>query len=225
MSSQRIQLAQDQGSLRISEIFTSVQGETSFTGWPTFFIRLTGCPLRCVWCDSEYAFKGGEQYTVQELVQLAREQQVQHITVTGGEPLAQPNVHHLMRALCDTGLTVSLETSGAFDISEVDSRVHTIMDIKAPGSGEAEQNRWENLPHLRPTDELKVVIRDRADYEWTKTQLIERNWMAYTPIIWLSPSYQELSATDLANWVVEDRLPVRFQMQLHKELWGDKPGV
>lgn len=193
-------------------------------GQPTVFIRLTGCPLRCQYCDSEYAFHGGEWQDIDELVQQAKQYQTKHVTVTGGEPLAQKNCLVLLRALCDAGLDVSIETSGAMDISGVDERVSRVMDIKTPGSAEVERNRWGNLSLLTPHDQLKFVICDRADYEWSKEILAEHQLYGRCEILF-SASHTQLAQRELAEWIVADELPVRFQIQLHKLLWGDVPGV
>lgn len=208
--------------LKITEIFFSIQGEASFAGWPTVFVRLTGCPLRCQYCDTAYAFTGGEWKTIEEIVGEVRRHSARHVCVTGGEPLAQRACSNLLTALCDIGLGVSLETSGAMDIGAVDPRVHRIVDIKTPGSTEAEKNRWENLERLTENDALKLVICDRKDYEWA------RDWVFQYPdlpcTVFFSPSYSELSAADLAGWILEDALPVRLQLQVHKLIWGDVPG-
>lgn len=214
-----------QKTLRISETFFSLQGETSFSGWPTCFIRLTGCPLRCVWCDSEYAFKGGEQIAIAQLLDTVAKYKAHYVTVTGGEPLAQPDAHVLLTALCDNGYTVSLETSGAFDISMVDKRVYKIVDFKAPGSKEEQQNRWENLGHVQATDELKFVLADKADFDWAIAKIKQYNLLSLTPNILFSPVYETLNPKQLADWVLESELPIRFQLQLHKQLWGEQPGV
>jgi 7-carboxy-7-deazaguanine synthase len=211
--------------LRITEIFLSLQGETSTVGLPTVFVRLTGCPLRCQYCDTAYAFSGGEQIAVTEIVDEVLAYGVNHVTVTGGEPLAQPNVHQLMTTLCDRGLTVSLETSGALTVAEVDERVIKIVDLKTPGSGEVERNLWTNIAHCTTRDQVKFVICDRADYEWARMTLDTRDLKNHFGEILFSPSASELPARALADWIVKDRLPVRMQVQLHKALWGDQPGV
>lgn len=209
--------------LRITEIFASLQGESSRVGLPTVFVRLTGCPLRCVWCDTEYAFQGGAPRTLESIVREVSAHGVRHVCVTGGEPLAQKSCPALLVELCDAGFSVSLETSGALDISQVDQRVARIMDLKAPGSGEADRNRWENLPFLDANDEIKIVLADERDYTWAR-QVIEEHDLSNRCGILLSPVQGQLSPTDLADWIVRDRLPVRFQLQLHKILWHDARG-
>ena len=209
--------------LKITEIFLSVQGEARDAGWPTVFVRLTGCPLRCVYCDTAYAFFGGEWRDLDAIVEEVVGHGVRHVCVTGGEPLAQKRCLDLLRRLCDTGLVVSLETSGAIDIAGVDARVSRVLDIKTPASGEVERNRWENLPLLTAHDQVKFVICDRADYEWSKRIVAEHRLHARCDVLF-SPSKEQVAARDLAEWIVEDRLPVKFQLQLHKILWGDAPG-
>jgi len=209
--------------LRITEIFYSMQGETSRVGLPTVFVRLTGCPLRCGYCDTEYAFDGGETMTLAAIMAQVAAHQAHYVTVTGGEPLAQKNCLLLLRELCNAGYSVSLETSGALDISEVDTRVSKIIDIKTPGSGEVEKNLWSNLAHLTPRDEIKFVICDEQDYLWAAEQLRKRNLPAICPVLF-SPVYRQLAERTLADWVLRDRLPVRMQIQLHKHLWGEAPG-
>lgn len=209
--------------LKISEIFLSLQGESSRTGLPTVFVRLTGCPLRCVWCDTAYAFSGGQSMSLPQILAEVAHQGVRHVCVTGGEPLAQPACLQLLRALCDAGYAVSLETSGALDIADVDARVSRIVDLKAPGSGECERNRWENLALLTSHDELKFVLGDRADYEWASRLIVERQLAALCPLLF-SAVEGELTATTLADWIIADRLPVRLQLQLHKVLWGRARG-
>lgn len=211
-------------SLRIFEIFHSLQGESSRVGLPTVFVRLTGCPLRCGYCDTEYAFHGGASQTLDEILQEVAKYQAKYVCVTGGEPLAQKGCHDLLKALCDLGYSVSLETSGAMDISHVDPRVSIIMDIKTPGSGEESKNLWANIPHLKAKDELKFVLADRADYDWAKQVLAKYALTEKSPVLF-SPVYKTLPPADLAQWVLEDHLPVRMQLQLHKILWGEKPGV
>ncbi len=210
-------------ALKISEIFFSLQGESSRVGLPTVFVRLTGCPLRCVWCDTAYAFSGGQLMSLPEILAALACHQVPHVCVTGGEPLAQPACLPLLRELCDAGYSVSLETSGALDIGEVDARVSRIVDLKAPGSGECARNRWQNLTLLTPRDELKFVLKDRSDYEWARHLIAERRLAAVCPVLF-SPVEGGLAATTLADWILADRLPVRFQLQLHKLLWGSLRG-
>ncbi len=212
-------------ALRITEIFHSLQGEARTVGLPTVFVRLTGCPLRCGYCDSEYAFHGGERKSVEEILATLAALRCKRVCVTGGEPLAQPACHGLLSALCDAGYSVSLETSGAIDISKVDPRVCVVMDLKTPGSNEQSRNRYENIALLKPSDQVKFVICDRQDYEWSKFKIDEYNLNARVSDVLLSPSYEQLSPSDLAQWILDDHLDVRFQMQLHKQLWGDKPGV
>jgi 7-carboxy-7-deazaguanine synthase len=210
-------------SLKISEIFYSVQGEASRAGLPTVFVRLTGCPLRCVWCDTEYAFTGGQDMPLAAILAAVAAHGVKPVCVTGGEPLAQKNCLPLLGALCDAGYDVSLETSGALDIAAVDSRVSRIVDLKAPGSGESARNRWQNLELLSARDELKFVLKDRADYEWARAAVIERNLAARVPLLF-SPVPDALEPKELAEWILADRLPVRLQLQLHKLLWGNMRG-
>lgn len=217
--------ADDAGAvtLRVSEIFFSLQGETSRVGLPTVFVRLAGCPLRCTYCDTAYAFHGGKTMALDDVLERIREYHARYVTVTGGEPLAQKGCHALLTALCDRGYSVSLETSGAIDIARVDRRVSRILDIKTPDSGEAGKNRWSNLDHLTPHDEIKFVVCGEADYQWAKQVLIERGLDAICPVLF-SPSYHDLPAVKLAEWILRDRLPVRMQVQLHKQLWGEVAG-
>lgn len=210
-------------TVRISEIFHSLQGESSRVGLPTVFIRLTGCPLRCRWCDTPYAFTGGENRPIDEIVAEAGRHGTRTVCVTGGEPLAQKNCLPLLTALCDAGFDVSLETSGALDIGDVDPRVSRIMDLKAPGSGEVDKNLPSNIPRLTAHDEVKIVIADRSDYEWARG-IIAEHLIAERCQVLLSPVQGELGPADLAGWILEDRLPVRFQLQLHKVLWGNMQG-
>ena len=212
-------------SLRITEIFYSLQGEARTIGLPTVFVRLTGCPLRCGYCDSEYAFYGGERMLLTDILATVANFNPRYICVTGGEPLAQPNCLPLLSALCDAGYSVSLETSGAMDIAGVDERVSTVMDLKSPSSGEVSKNRYENIPLLAKKDQLKFVLGSREDYDWAKFKLDELDLAQQVGDVLFSPVHGELAERDLADWIVEDNLPVRFQMQLHKLLWGDKPGV
>jgi len=209
--------------LQISEIFYSLQGESNTVGMPTVFVRLTGCPLRCDYCDTEYAFSGGEQMTVDAIVEKIATYDCRRITVTGGEPLAQKSCLELLTRLCDDGYSVALETCGALDISMVDSRVCKIMDIKTPGSGEVEKNLYSNIVHLSHDDQIKFVICDEADYNWSR-QILQQQALAAKAEIIMLPAFGEQSAVDLAEWILRDRLPVRFQMQLHKQLWGDAKG-
>lgn len=209
--------------LKITEIFLSVQGESSSVGWPTVFVRLTGCPLRCHYCDTAYAFHGGEWRSLDGIVDEVAGMGARHVCVTGGEPLAQKNCLPLMTRLCDAGHRVSLETSGAIDISKVDPRVVRVLDIKTPASGEVSRNLWSNLEHLQPHDEIKFVICDRTDYDWAKTCVAERQLDQRCAVLF-SPSQSQLEAAQLAEWILADRLPVRFQLQLHKVLWGNIPG-
>jgi 7-carboxy-7-deazaguanine synthase len=212
-----------QKTLRITEIFFSLQGETSRVGLPTVFVRLTGCPLRCGYCDTAYAFHGGRTMTLAQVLAEVGRHRARYVTVTGGEPLAQKNCLVLLGELCDHGYSVSLETGGALDVSQVDPRVSRILDIKTPGSGEAGRNLWSNLAHLTPRDEIKFVLCGEADYEWAKQVLFERRLDSVCPVLF-SPSHHDLSAQALAGWILRDRLPVRFQIQLHKRLWGEAPG-
>jgi len=211
------------GRLRITEIFLSLQGESTTVGLPTVFVRLTGCPLRCQYCDTGYAFKGGEFVLLDSLLDQVAAFGVQHVTVTGGEPLAQPACLSLLKQLCDAGYRVSLETSGALDVSAVDARVSKVLDLKTPGSGEVDRNLFDNLQHLSPKDQIKFVICDRVDYEWARDLLNTQQLVGRCELLF-SPSYQQQNATELAEWILQDRLSVRFQMQLHKLLWNDEPG-
>ncbi len=211
-------------SLKIYEIFYSLQGETSRIGLPTAFVRLTGCPMRCTYCDTEYAFSGGSNMEIAEILQKVAEFDAKFVTVTGGEPLAQKECLNLLQALCHAGYSVSLETGGAMDIALVDKRVSVILDIKTPASNEEKNMLWSNLEHVKPTDEIKFVLCNRADYDWAKAKIVELNLVEKCPILF-SPSYHELPAEALAAWVLHDKLPVRMQVQLHKILWGEKSGV
>jgi len=210
-------------SLKISEIFFSLQGEATRAGLPTVFVRLTGCPLRCVWCDTEHAFSGGQSLSLDRILEQVGSYGARQVCVTGGEPLAQKNCLPLLAALCDAGYEVCLETSGALDISGVDARVSRIVDLKAPGSGESTKNRWANLELLSARDELKFVLKDRADYEWARQTISEHHLDAVCPLLF-SPVQGEIDPTALAEWILADRLPVRFQLQLHKLLWGNIRG-
>jgi 7-carboxy-7-deazaguanine synthase len=209
--------------LRINEIFHSLQGEADCVGFPTVFVRLTGCPLRCQYCDTEYAFHSGDWLDLDAILLKVREFNAKYVCVTGGEPLAQPNCLKLLERLCDAGYEVSLETSGALDVAAVDARVSRVIDVKTPASNEAARNRIENFGHLSPRDQLKFVICSRADYDWSK-EFMRRHGLTERCRILFSPSYTQLSPTVLADWILADRLPVRFQVQLHKVLWGDVPG-
>lgn len=209
--------------LKIHEIFHSLQGESTRVGLPTVFIRLTGCPLRCGYCDTEYAFQGGENMTLDQILARVASYGARYVTVTGGEPLAQKQCITLLKRLCDAGYSVSLETGGSLDTSHIDSRVSIILDIKTPGSGEMQKNLWGNLQHLKPSDEVKFVLCGREDYEWAKQVLTERA-IAEKCTVLFSPVYSQLNPTELAEWVLQDRLPVRMQVQLHKILWGETPG-
>lgn len=215
--------AQATDRLRITEIFYSLQGEARSVGWPTVFIRLTGCPLRCGYCDTSYAFQGGEWYTLDDILQEVARYRTRHVTVTGGEPLAQKPCLTLLSRLCDAGYEVSLETSGALDISRVDHRVIKVMDLKTPGSGEAARNLYANLQHLQPQDQIKFVLCDRQDYEWA-VALLKQYALADKCEVLFSPVQGQLAPRQLADWILADQLPVRFQLQLHKVLWGDEPG-
>jgi 7-carboxy-7-deazaguanine synthase len=210
--------------LKITEIFYSLQGEACNVGLPTVFIRLTGCPLRCTYCDTAYAFTGGEWMDIESIVDRVKKYNTSHITVTGGEPLAQKNCIELLRRLCDLDYDVSLETSGAILVDRVDSRVVKVVDLKTPASGEEGKNKFENIAYLKPTDQIKFVICDENDYLWSKRIMDEYQLEKKCEVLF-SPGREQLDATTLANWVLRDQLNVRFQIQLHKYLWGDKPGV
>ncbi len=211
-------------SLKITEIFLSLQGEAQAVGKPTVFIRLTGCPLRCHYCDSEYAFYGGKRLNLDEILETTKTYGVKHVCVTGGEPLAQPEARTLLSALCEEGYSVSLETSGAMSIQDIDTRVSVVMDLKTPASGEVERNNYDNVDLLASNDQVKFVICDKQDYEWARFKVEELNLTQRVSEVLFSSSYEQLEPTQLAQWIIEDKLPVRFQMQLHKILWGDKPG-
>jgi 7-carboxy-7-deazaguanine synthase len=214
----------DLESLRITEIFYSLQGESLTSGLPTVFIRLTGCPLRCNYCDTEYAFTGGERMTIDEICQQVATYRCRQICVTGGEPLAQKPCIDLMARLCDLGYSVSIETSGALAIEDIDARVVRVMDLKTPNSGEMTKNRMENIPCLTAKDQVKFVICNERDYQWSKMQVSEHKLDQRCTVLF-SPSHHEQDAADLAAWILKDRLEVRMQVQLHKVLWGDKQGV
>jgi 7-carboxy-7-deazaguanine synthase len=209
--------------LKITEIFRSLQGEADTVGIPTVFVRLTGCPLRCQYCDTAYAFHGGEWWEIEAIVRRVLELDARYVCVTGGEPLAQPNCLPLLRGLCDAGLRVSLETSGAMSLEGVDPRVVRVVDVKTPGSGEEGRNRYVELEGLESKDLVKFVICDRKDYEWSRDKLTELG-LATRCTVLFSPSYEQLPARELADWILADHLPVRFQIQLHKYLWGNVPG-
>jgi len=209
--------------LRITEIFHSIQGEADAIGWRTVFVRLTGCPLRCVWCDTEYSFYGGNWRSIDDIVAEVASHGARHVCVTGGEPLAQKRCLILLTRLCDAGHDVSLETSGALDVSMVDPRVRKVMDLKAPDSGEAKRNLWSNIDHLLPHDQVKIVIASRADYEWAREAVAEHK-LAERCMVLFSPVHGAIQPRELAEWIIEDKLDVRFQLQLHKLLWNDEPG-
>jgi 7-carboxy-7-deazaguanine synthase len=209
--------------LIINEIFYSIQGESSRIGLPTIFIRLTGCPLRCQYCDSEYAFYDGEKMRMSSILNKIKKYPTKYVTVTGGEPLAQKSCLKLLAKLCNFGYDVSLETSGAINVSNVDKRVKKIIDIKTPGSAEENKNKFENLKHLTTKDEIKFVICDQSDYVWAKKNIIEKNMANICEIIF-SPAHESIKPKNLANWILKDQLNVRMQIQLHKYLWGDQPG-
>ena len=209
--------------LRITEIFYSLQGESSFVGLPTIFIRLTGCPLRCGYCDTEYAFSGGEWMQVADIISQIKQYKTTTVCVTGGEPLAQRSCGDLLSGLCDEGYNVSIETSGSLDISEVDNRVHRIVDIKTPGSGEQSKNKFENIQYLTQQDEVKFVLCNHADYEWAKSIIQQYSLLEKSQILF-SPVHEGIAPTELADWIIADQLNVRFQFQLHKFLWNDEPG-
>lgn len=211
-------------AIKIYEIFDSLQGESTRFGLPTVFVRLTGCPMRCHYCDTEYAFSGGDNMDMDAILRQVKTFDTQYVTVTGGEPLAQKECHGLLVALCDAGYSVSLETGGAMDIAAVDARVSIILDIKTPGSGEDINVLWSNVNHIQSKDEIKFVLCSREDYDWAKQKIIELKLQKKCTILF-SPSFHELNSTELANWILEDKLAVRMQMQLHKILWGEKAGV
>jgi 7-carboxy-7-deazaguanine synthase len=209
--------------LRLTEVFLSIQGEARSVGWPTVFVRLTGCPLRCQYCDTAYAFHGGQWWEIDAILAEVAKHGVRHVCVTGGEPLAQKRCLALLEKLCDAGYDVSLETSGALDIAAVDPRVSRVVDLKTPGSMEVSRNRLENLPLLTARDQVKFVICSRGDYEWSRAMLAGHDLAAKCEVLF-SPSFDEVSPRELAEWILEDKLPVRFQLQLHKQLWGDAQG-
>lgn len=209
--------------LRITELFVSLQGEADQMGWPTAFIRLTGCPLRCQYCDTAYAFQGGTLMELSHIIDTVKTEQVRYVCVTGGEPLAQKNCLLLLKELCNAGFHVSLETSGALAIDAVDARVSRVVDLKTPGSGEVERNLWQNLAVLNAHDQLKCVICNEDDYQWARRLVLDKQ-LHHLCTVWFSPSHGQIEPTWLADWIVRDRLPVRFQLQLHKLLWNDGPG-
>ncbi|MGD2044664.1 MAG: radical SAM protein [Gemmatimonadota bacterium] len=218
-------------TLAVTEIFHSIQGESTWAGSPCTFVRLTGCPLRCVWCDTAYAFHGGERMSIPEIVEEVRAHPTPLVEITGGEPLAQPAAGALADALLDEGYTVLVETSGAIDVSGLDPRAHRIMDLKCPGSGEEHRNRWENLEHLGERDEVKFVVKDRADYEWARSVIRDRGLDRRVEegslrALLMSPVWGDIDLEAFAGWILEDGLPVRFQLQLHKLVWGpERQGV
>jgi 7-carboxy-7-deazaguanine synthase len=212
-------------NLRITEIFYSLQGEAQTVGIPTVFIRLTGCPLRCQYCDTAYAFSGGEVISIDAILERVADYSPRYITVTGGEPLAQPDCHSLLTQLCDNGYRVSIETGGSLDISDIDSRVSIVMDLKTPASGEVSKNLYDNIEFLRDKDQVKFVICDQQDFEWAAFKVSEYSLVHRVGEILFSASHKQLSSAKLAEWILADNLPVRLQIQLHKYLWGEKPGV
>lgn len=232
MRTTHIPVTDPAAGLRITEIFYSLQGEANDSGWPSVFVRLTGCPLRCTYCDTTYSFEGGERISLDEIIHQVKGFGVQHVCVTGGEPLAQPNCIPLLRQLCDAGMAVSLETSGALSVQAVDVRVSKVMDLKTPSSGEETRNLLNNLTYLTPHDQIKFVISDRADYDWAKQQLQHYHLNHLVSTVWFSPAFAiekgkiglPFFARQLADWIVADRLPVRFQLQLHKLIWNDEKG-
>ena len=217
-------MTSESSSLKITEMFLSIQGEAKTVGQPTVFVRLTGCPLRCSYCDSEYAFFGGERFSIDDIVQKVVDFGVDHVCVTGGEPLAQPNARLLISTLCKKGLQVSLETSGAMSVDDLDPAVSIVMDLKTPASGEVARNDYSNIQLLGKKDQIKFVICDRQDYEWACFKVDEYQLAGNVGEVLFSPCYGQVEPAQLVEWILADRLPVRFQMQLHKALWGDKPG-
>ncbi|WP_370979237.1 7-carboxy-7-deazaguanine synthase QueE [Agaribacterium sp. ZY112] len=212
-------------NLRITEIFLSLQGEALAAGLPTTFVRLTGCPLRCHYCDSAYAFHGGERLSFDDILAQVEQNGARQVCVTGGEPLAQPGCLTLLKELCDLGYEVSLETSGAMDVKAVDSRVSIVMDLKTPDSGELQRNMWSNIDRLGKHDQLKFVICSKLDFDWCELKVRELDLCEQVAAVWVSPSFEQVDPADLAQWVIDSKLNLRFQLQLHKLLWGDKPGV
>tara|TARA_R110002110_G_scaffold415847_1_gene657739 strand:- start:817 stop:1509 length:693 start_codon:yes stop_codon:yes gene_type:complete len=213
-----------EAALRITEIFYSLQGEARTVGLPTVFVRLTGCPLRCVYCDTEYAFSGGQMHSIEAISKQVADYEPRYVTVTGGEPLAQKNCLPLLSTLCDAGYEVSLETGGAITLEGVDERVITVLDLKTPASGEVERNDYSNIPRLKKTDQVKFVICDRQDYEWARFKLDEYDLAERVGDVLFSPSHGQVHGRDLAQWILDDNLPVRMQLQMHKLLWNDEPG-
>lgn len=211
-------------ALRLTEIFHSLQGESRTVGCPTVFVRLTGCPLRCTWCDTAYAFQGGTLTELSDILATVASYHTRHVTVTGGEPLAQPACHTLLTALCDAGFDVSLETSGALSTAEVDPRVSVVLDLKAPGSGESDRNDYSNVSRLRPHDQVKFVLADRQDYEWAVAKTSAHDLVQRVSDVLFSPVHDQLAPRELAEWILADRLTVRFQLQLHKLLWPHETG-
>ena len=211
-------------TLRITEIFHSLQGEARSVGRPTVFVRLTGCPLRCKYCDTAYAFEGGQLHSIDSILERVAAFGADYVCVTGGEPLAQRGAIPLMAALCDAGYSVSIETSGALPIAEIDGRVSIVMDLKTPASGECERNLYDNVTQLRAKDQVKFVICDRGDYEWARSQLLQYDLVSRVEDVLFSPSFDQLAPAKLAEWILEDRLKVRMQMQLHKQIWGEEKG-
>lgn len=211
-------------TLRITEIFHSLQGEAKTVGIPTVFVRLTGCPLRCQYCDTAYAFDGGELMELDAIKAVLEKFSCGYVTVTGGEPLAQPNCLPLLELLCDAGYNVSLETSGAMPIEQVDKRVSIVMDLKTPASQEADKNRFDNIAFLKPSDQVKFVICDEKDYQWSKAKLDQYDLAAKVDEILFSPSFEEIEPAQLAEWILRDKLKIRMQMQLHKQIWGSVAG-
>ena len=210
--------------LKIFEIFYSLQGESSRMGWPTIFIRLSGCPMRCHYCDTAYAFQGGSMMDIEDIMTSIKKYDTRYVTVTGGEPLAQKEVHNLLKTLADSNYEVSIETGGGLSIKEVDPRIKIILDIKTPESGEEKKNHWENLEIIKSKDEIKFVLCSREDYDWAK-KILDQYKLTQKFSVLFSPVYQKLDVTDLGNWILKDQLHVRMQIQLHKLLWGEKPGV
>lgn len=214
---------QSEKQCRVTEIFYSLQGETRTVGLPTVFVRLTGCPLRCTFCDTAYAFHGGDKMSIADIVEQVQSYKARYVTVTGGEPLAQKNCADLLSALCDVGLEVSIETSGAMDIAAIDPRVVCVMDLKTPASGELAKNRYQNIELLKADDQIKFVICNREDYDWSCQQIVEYKLDQRCEILF-SPVHGDLNPSDLAQWIIDDNLAVRMQVQLHKYLWGEEPG-